>query len=173
MRRGGRARGLADFGGFGADPGVAVLAGQAVAVAFEGEDLGVVDEPVDHRAKTEAGERTIDLDAELAMKLWERGADATVPMFTTASGKRLSDRNLRRVLDAACERVGVLGVSFHTFRHTHGSMMIDEGWTIPEVSERLGHADPGVTARVYSHKLRDRRREVPSFRGALAAETRS
>src|SRR3954453_7091872 len=42
-------RGSADFGGFGADPGVEVLAAQAVAVAFEREDLAVVDEPVDHR----------------------------------------------------------------------------------------------------------------------------
>ena len=42
-------------------------------------------------------------------------------------------------------------------------MLIDQGWTIPEVSERLGHADPSITAKVYSHKLRDRRRAVPSF----------
>jgi hypothetical protein len=38
-----------DFGGLGADAGVEVLAAQSVAVALEGEDLGVVDEPVDHR----------------------------------------------------------------------------------------------------------------------------
>jgi hypothetical protein len=41
--------GSADFGGFGADPRVEVLAAQPIAVAFEAEDLGVVDEPVDHR----------------------------------------------------------------------------------------------------------------------------
>ena len=34
--------------GFGAGAGVEVFAAQAVAVAFEGEDFGVVDEPVDH-----------------------------------------------------------------------------------------------------------------------------
>ncbi len=38
-----------DFGALGGDAGVEVLAAEAVAVAFEGEDLGVVDEPVDHR----------------------------------------------------------------------------------------------------------------------------
>jgi len=43
-------RGLSvgDFGGFGGQARVEVFAAQAVAVAFEGEDLGVVDEPVDH-----------------------------------------------------------------------------------------------------------------------------
>lgn len=120
-------------------------------------------------AKTEPGERTIDLDAELAAKLWERGADDTGAMFPTRGGARLNDRNLRRVLDAAAKRVGVVGVSFHTFRHTHGSILIDEGWTIPEVSERLGHTDPAITARVYAHKLRDRRRAVPSFGAPVAA----
>lgn len=118
-------------------------------------------------AKTEAGERTIDLDAALAAKLWQRGADAAGPMFATRSGTRLNDRNLRRVLDAACQRAGVSGVGFHTFRHTHGSMLIDDGWTIPEVSERLGHADPAITARVYAHAQRDRRRVVPSFRNSI------
>jgi integrase len=131
--------------------------------------------------KTEAGERTIDLDADLAARLWAHCADATGPMFATRSGQRLNDRNVRRALDAVTRRQrkrdgtittpaagpGVDWVSFHTFRHTHGSMLIDTGWTIPEVSERLGHADPAVTARVYSHKLRDRRREVPSFGGSL------
>lgn len=134
-------------------------------------------------AKTEAGERTVDLDADLVAKLWQRGADATGPMFATRTGKRLSDRNLRRVLDAvthpqkrrdgtiveALVGPGLEWVSFHTFRHTHGSMLIDQGWTIPEVSERLGHADPAITARVYSHKLRDRRREVPSFSRPIEA----
>ena len=39
----------ADFGGSGGRAGVEVFAAQAVTVAFEGEDFGVVDEPVDHR----------------------------------------------------------------------------------------------------------------------------
>ena len=47
--RAAKGSGSGDFGGFGADPGVEVLAAQPVAVAREREDLGVVDEPVDHR----------------------------------------------------------------------------------------------------------------------------
>ena len=41
--------GLGDFGGVRAGAGSEVSVFEAVAVAFEGEDLGVVDEPVDHR----------------------------------------------------------------------------------------------------------------------------
>lgn len=110
--------------------------------------------------KTAAGVRTVDLSPDLRRKLWERGADASGPMFTSRTGERLNDRNLRRVLDAAAERAGVVGISHHTFRHTHGSILIDEGWSIPEVSKRLGHADPAITASVYAHALPDRRRSL-------------
>lgn len=110
--------------------------------------------------KTEAGARTIELSPELAVKLWAIGADRIGPLFHTRTGKHLSDRNMRRVLDAATAKVGITGVGLHTFRHTHGSILLDERWTIPEVSHRLGHADPAITARVYSHAMPDRTREL-------------
>jgi integrase len=110
--------------------------------------------------KTAAGARTVTLSPELARKLWAAGADATGPMFHTRTGRRLIDRNVRRVLDEAAARAGLTGVTLHTLRHTHGSILLDEGWSIPEVSERLGHADPSITAAVYAHALADRRREL-------------
>lgn len=119
--------------------------------------------------KTDAGARTVDLPPGLASKLWELGADKIGPMFHTMTGRRLSDRNLTRVLAAARERAGVPGVSHHSFRHTHGSILLDEGWSIAEVADRLGHANPMITAAVYSHRMRDRRREL-SFLDELGGE---
>lgn len=110
--------------------------------------------------KTDAGKRTVELPPGLARRLWDLGADATGPMFHTRTGARLSDRNLTRILEAAAKRAGVPGITHHSFRHTHGSLLLDQGWTIPEVSERLGHANPAITAAVYSHRMRDRRREL-------------
>ena len=111
-------------------------------------------------AKTEAAERTIELPPGLAAKLSARCTARSGPIFQTRTGKRLSDRNLARVLAAASTQSAVGGVSHHTFRHTHGSILLDEGWTIAEVSERLGHADPAITARVYTRKMADRRRDL-------------
>jgi hypothetical protein len=51
------------------------------------------------------------------------------------------------------------------------SILLDEGWTIPEVSERLGHADPAITAALYSRRMRDRRRELTFLDATLAPET--
>lgn len=112
------------------------------------------------RPKTTAGVRTVEIPAALAAKLWNLGADATGAILTTRTGRRLSARNLARTLDDARAKAGVPGITPHSFRHTHGSMLLDEGWTIAEVAERLGHADPAITARVYVHKMRDRRRDL-------------
>lgn len=43
--------------------------------------------------------------------------------------------------------------TFHSLRHTHASWLIASGVDLVTISERLGHADPSVTARVYAHYL--------------------
>lgn len=42
--------------------------------------------------------------------------------------------------------------SAHDFRHLHASRLLHDGVLSPaQIAARLGHADPGVTLRVYSH----------------------
>jgi integrase len=85
------------------------------------------------RLKSSNGRRDLPLSRALARKLWAaRPADGAGPVFATRTGTRLSDRNVRRVLDKATERAGIgerddAGrwrpcASFHTFRHTCASM---------------------------------------------------
>jgi integrase len=40
--------------------------------------------------------------------------------------------------------------------HTAASLMFDAGMTLFEVQQRLGHKDPTLTARVYTHPTRER-----------------
>ena len=44
-----------------------------------------------------------------------------------------------------------LGVHFHALRHTHASALIAAGMDVVAVARRLGHANPAITLRVYSH----------------------
>jgi len=74
-------------------------------------------------------------------------------MFTTRNGTRYGERNVRRVLDKATEKVGAECVSFHTFRHTCASLLFANGKNIKQVSEWLGHADPSFTLRTYVHLM--------------------
>jgi integrase len=45
------------------------------------------------------------------------------------------------------------GISLHTLRHTHGSHLLAAGVPLTDVSKRLGHVNPHVTATVYAHAL--------------------
>ncbi len=45
--------------------------------------------------------------------------------------------------------------SIHDLRHTHATHLLREGWAVPTVSRRLGHANPGITLTIYAHALSD------------------
>ncbi|MEV0533638.1 tyrosine-type recombinase/integrase [Kitasatospora sp. NPDC050463] len=45
----------------------------------------------------------------------------------------------------------------HALRHFYASVLLDAGESIKAVSEYLGHADPGLTLRVYAHLMPDSR----------------
>jgi integrase len=45
------------------------------------------------------------------------------------------------------------GASLHTLRHTHGSQLLAAGVPLTDVSKRLGHSNPQVTASIYAHVL--------------------
>ena len=47
--------------------------------------------------------------------------------------------------------LGIPDVTFHALRHSHASQLIAAKVDIVTISARLGHADPSITLRVYSH----------------------
>jgi integrase len=48
---------------------------------------------------------------------------------------------------------GVPAIRFHDLRHTHGSLLIQDGIPVKVVSERLGHASIAFTMQTYQHVL--------------------
>ena len=51
------------------------------------------------------------------------------------------------------KKAGIKDSSLHVLRHTHASNLLSKGVPLPAVSVRLGHADPNITAKIYSHAL--------------------
>lgn len=68
------------------------------------------------------------------------------------AGRQLSS-NLWRAMTRICTAAGVPRVNFHALRHSHASLLLGDGASIREVSERLGHATPSITLNVYAHVL--------------------
>lgn len=42
-------------------------------------------------------------------------------------------------------------ISLHGFRHSHASLLINLGVNIVDISKRLGHSNPAMTLKIYSH----------------------
>lgn len=58
----------------------------------------------------------------------------------------ISNRNTQYASEAGLHRIRI-----HDFRHTHATLLINEGINIQEIARRLGHSDVNITWKVYSH----------------------
>ncbi len=91
--------------------------------------------------------RTAQLESRLKAANWE---DHDL-IFCTSHGKPIHPRNIGRTLDRLCEVAGVPRLSVHQTRHTHTTLLFQDGQNIKMISERLGHSSVGVTLEIYAH----------------------
>lgn len=118
--------------------------------------------------KTKAARRTISLSEtaiqalrrqrrlQLEMQLRSGGAwqNEHALVFTNQKGGFLRRTNiLRRDLRRICTKAGIEGMSLHTFRHTHVSLLIAAGVDIKTISKRIGHENEAFTLRTYGHMM--------------------
>jgi len=62
------------------------------------------------------------------------------------------ERSWRRVRRRA-QALGVRPLRLHCVRHTYASLALSSGKSVRWVADQLGHADPGLTLRVYAHVI--------------------
>ena len=65
------------------------------------------------------------------------------------------------------KKLGMSGIHFHSLRHFTATQLIAAGMDIRTVSSRLGHSDPSITLRVYSHVLEANDRAASDIMGRL------
>jgi integrase len=90
-------------------------------------------------------------------------------VFARPDGQHYSPDRMGARVAELLRKAGLHGVSLHSLRHSHASILISEGVPIPVVSERLGHANQNITLAIYSHALpRDKRAAVNLWNKAIA-----
>ena len=84
------------------------------------------------------------------------GKVGTELVFTRADGKAWIQHDQQRPMQAACEAAKIEPrATFHTLRHTYGSLLVNQGGSLNVISKALGHADTRMTQRVYAHLQED------------------
>lgn len=129
--------------------------------------------------KTEAARRTIDLDAATVTTLRRHRQALLERRLALGSGWVEHDLVFPALaggpadLDAwgkafrrAVRDAKLPPIRFHDLRHTHASHMLATT-DVRTVAARLGHADPGMTLRVYAHVMPGRQAAAAAAVAAL------
>ncbi|HVF73404.1 MAG TPA: tyrosine-type recombinase/integrase [Acidimicrobiales bacterium] len=74
-------------------------------------------------------------------------------VFTDGAGKPVHPHSVYEAFRRIVHNAGVSTIRFHDLRHTHGSLLIQDGIPVKVVSERLGQANIGFTMQTYQHVL--------------------
>jgi integrase len=69
-------------------------------------------------------------------------------------------REVQKRLHAYCKQAGITGISLHSLRHSHATLLIRQNVPIPAIAKRLGHANPATTLRVYAHVYEESDNEI-------------
>lgn len=65
--------------------------------------------------------------------------------------KPLRDTTLQKRYDLYAEKSGAKKIRIHDFRHSHASLLANNGINIQEIARRLGHAKIEMTLNTYAH----------------------
>lgn len=72
-------------------------------------------------------------------------------IFTWPDGRLLSPDYVTRHFSQLLKKHGLPHIRFHELRHSCASLLINEGFTLKDIQEWMGHADIQTTANIYGH----------------------
>ncbi|HEV6514138.1 TPA: site-specific integrase, partial [Streptococcus pneumoniae] len=123
--------------------------------------------------KTKSSIRVIDLDNKtvLMLRLYKNrqaqvGREIGLTyekVFSNSFDEYRDARALRSRLEKHLKLSDCPRLTFHAFRHTHASILLNAGLPYKEIQTRLGHAKLSMTMDIYSHLSKDNKKNATSF----------
>jgi len=121
---------------------------------------------VTEEQKTSSGTRTVDLAPSTCLMLKEHRANHQqeidllgIPfseahlVFGHLDGTPRTPSTVTQQFKRIASRAGLSEVRLHDLRHTHASLMLQQGTDIKTISTRLGHSSVAFTMDTYAHLL--------------------
>jgi len=121
------------------------------------------------KCKSEAAYRFIPIGPQIAqiLRAWKLLNGGKGLVFPSDAGTPIGPANISRRVwrplffdppeTEGSKEVEVLPyVNPHAARHFFASLMIDMGYSVKLVQERMGHASPNITLALYGHLFRER-----------------
>lgn len=93
----------------------------------------------------------------------ETGARVSAVVFATPTKEYQNMATRQDSLDRRCAAIGIPRFTFHAFRHTHASLLLNAGISYKELQYRLGHATLAMTMDIYGHLSKDKEKEAVSY----------
>lgn len=119
--------------------------------------------------KTEAGNRVVYIQPELDAVIKKiRKHTLKIKMLTGSrldnfilnmDGQKFSYDGYQHKLKSTAEKVLHKHITPHVLRHTHTSLLAEQGIPLDTISRRLGHTDSALTLQIYTHITEKRKQK--------------
>lgn len=145
---------------------ICLFTGCRISEALALQKTDIKNKTITFRKSTTKGKlktRTIDTPVALVEYLaeYEPPANEYNPyLFPSREGKHLTRIMADKILRAACKRIGIEGVSTHSFRRTALTQMHNAGIPLRHIQEISGHNDLGTLQRYLEVSPEQRKQAV-------------
>lgn len=84
-------------------------------------------------------------------------------VFSRFMSKYTHRQDIHKKFEATLEKAGIPRTSFHAFRHTHASILLNAGVPYKQLQLRLGHSKLEMTMDIYAHLSKENLKETANI----------
>lgn len=96
-------------------------------------------------------DKILEKDLLQLKKIYKEREKVDLDFYIFGGMKPLSPTTINRHKFRACNKANLRSITLHQFRHSHATLLLQNGIMINEVSRRLGHSKVSTTLDIYTH----------------------